>query len=616
MKEPESLLQQYFGHAAFRIGQKKAIDAILSGKDVLAVMPTGAGKSVCYQISALLLPGVTIVVSPLISLMKDQVEALHQVGIPAAYVNSSITSEEFYTTMQGIQYGQYKLLYVAPERLMTESFLRVAQRIPISMVAVDEAHCVSQWGQDFRQSYLDIPVFLSQLQKRPICTAFTATATAQVERDIARFLQLRQPETIKTGFDRKNLFFGVRTPRNKMEELLGILQENHGKSGIVYCATRKSVEEVCMVLCENGYAATRYHAGLSDRERARNQEDFLYDRKTVMVATNAFGMGIDKSNVSFVVHYNMPKDLESYYQEAGRAGRDGEPAQCILLYSGRDVRTNTFLIERSQEAAEIEDEDLRESLIAKSKERLKQMTFYATSTTCLRQRLLRYFGESAPDSCDNCSCCQTNYQKTDITLEAKKIISCVYRAQKAGYHLSRTMTANVLGGSKRDVIQQMHLDSLSTYGILQDLSQREIGAMIEELVRQECLILRDFHEYQELTLTPKAAAVIRDEKTITWRVPIIKKEKQIAKQHPDYEMPPEDAALFQELRALRKKLSEREGVPPFFIFSDATLRDMCRKRPINLHEMRQVAGVGVIKAQKYGRQFLGILRNHTSKSSE
>ena len=379
MNQPEKLLQQYFGHASFRTGQKQAIDAILSGRDVLAVMPTGAGKSVCYQISALLLRGVTIVISPLISLMKDQVEALRQVGIPAAYVNSSITQEEFYHTVQMVQQGQCRILYVAPERLMTDSFFRLTQQVPVSMIAVDEAHCVSQWGQDFRQSYLDIPVFMEQLPARPICTAFTATATKQVEADIARILKLQEPEIIHTGFDRKNLFFGVRRPNNKTRELFQLLRENDGKSGIVYCSTRKAVEEVCDALRENGFPATRYHAGLSDTERAQNQDDFLYDRQPIMVATNAFGMGIDKSNVSFVIHYNMPMDLESYYQEAGRAGRDGSPAQCILLYSGKDVRTNDFLLQRSRETTEVEDEETRQFLLEQGKERLKQMTFYHLS---------------------------------------------------------------------------------------------------------------------------------------------------------------------------------------------------------------------------------------------
>lgn len=392
-------------------------------------------------------------ISPLISLMKDQVEALRQVGVPAAYVNSSITSEEFYDTMQLVRMGECRILYVAPERLMTENFLRLTKKVKISMVAVDEAHCVLQWGQDFRQSYLDILVFIQQLSARPICTAFTATATQQVEDDIANILQLQQPEMIHTGFDRKNLFFGVCAPKNKMEALLQLMQENQGKSGIVYCSTRKTVEEVCASLCGKGYAASRYHAGLSDAERVQNQEDFLYDRKTIMVATNAFGIGIDKSNVSFVIHYNMPMDLESYYQEAGRAGRNGEPAQCVLLYQGKDVQINRFLIYRSKETNVPDDEALRNSLLDKSYEQLRQMTFYATSTTCLRKRILGYFSESAPESCGNCFCCQTNYREKDITLEAKKIISCVYRGQKQGYHLSKSMTANVLIGSQRETIK-------------------------------------------------------------------------------------------------------------------------------------------------------------------
>ena len=607
MIAPEVLLQKYYGHAAFREGQKKAIDAILQGRDVLAVMPTGAGKSVCYQISALLLPGVSIVISPLISLMKDQVEALHQMGIPAAYINSSISSEEFFQTMYLAQQGQYKILYVAPERLMTESFLRFASSVTISMVAVDEAHCVSQWGQDFRQSYLDIPVFVQQLPVRPICTAFTATATVQVEEDIAAILQLQQPERIKTGFDRKNLFFGVRRPRSKMEELLELIREFRGKSGIVYCTTRKSVEEVCDVLCDAGYAATRYHAGLSDAERARNQEDFLYDQKPIMVATNAFGMGIDKSNVSFVIHYNMPKDLESYYQEAGRAGRYGEPAQCILLYGGRDVRTNNFLIERSRETMEVEDPEQREFLIEKSKERLKQMTFYATSTTCLRRRMLQYFGERAPESCGNCSCCQTNYREEDGTMAAKMIISCVYRAQKSGYHLSRSMAANVLVGSKRETILRMGLDQLSTYGLMSKLTRREVQDWIDELVAQENLALRPFADYQELALTAGSVAIIRDEKKVMHRVPIVQEKLAAPAGTVDPTLSEADNALFQQLRELRTKLARNEGVPPYFIFSDATLRDMCRKKPGSMPEMRQVSGVGVIKAQKYGKQFLKIL---------
>ena len=579
MIQPEALLQQYFGHKAFRAGQKQAIDAILSGRDVLAVMPTGAGKSVCYQISALLLPGVTIVISPLISLMKDQVEALRQVGIPAAYINSSISQEEFYHSMQMLQQGQCRILYVAPERLMTESLLRLAQRVQISMIAVDEAHCVSQWGQDFRQSYLDIPVFMEQLPVRPVCTAFTATATKQVEADIARILKLRDPETIHTGFDRKNLFFGVRRPNSKMTELFHLLKENDGKSGIVYCSTRKAVEEVCASLCDTGFDATRYHAGLSDVERAQNQDDFLYDRKPIMVATNAFGMGIDKSNVSFVIHYNMPMDLESYYQEAGRAGRDGEPAQCILLYSGRDVRTNEFLLKRSRETMDVEDEETRQFLLNQGMERLKQMTFYATSTSCLRHRMLRYFGDHAPESCGNCSCCLTNYREEDATMAAKKIISCVYRAQKGGYHLSRTMTADVLIGSKKESLLRMRLDRLSTYGIIEKLTQKEVVGLIDELLQQENLALRPFQEYQELALTAGSVEIIRDQKKVMRRVPIVRGKAGGAggNKRPH--------SVCGRQRAVPKAAAgavgtgKTRGIPPYFIFSDATLRDMCRKKP-------------------------------------
>ncbi len=615
MMTPEALLEQYFGHASFRTGQRVVIDAILQGRDVLAVMPTGAGKSVCYQIPAMLLPGITIVISPLISLMKDQVEALHQVGIPAAYINSSISSEELYQTMQMAQQGTYRILYVAPERLMNNSFLQFANRVQISMVAVDEAHCVSQWGQDFRQSYLDIPTFVQQLPQRPICSAFTATATEQVEQDIAQILQLENPEMLKTGFDRKNLFFGVRQPQQKTDELMQIVQENSGKSGIVYCSTRKAVEKVCDELRGAGYAATRYHAGLPDAERAQNQEDFLYDRKTVMVATNAFGMGIDKSNVSFVVHYNMPKDLESYYQEAGRAGRDGEPAQCILLYSGQDVRTNLFLLERAREMMDVDDIELRDSLVEKSKERLKQMTYYATATTCLRHRMLRYFGEKSTESCGNCSCCLTNYQEVDATLDAKKIISCVYRAQKSGYHLSRTMTADVLTGSKKEAVLRMELNQLSTYGLLKDQSQRDVVQMIDELVQQEDLALRPFREYQELALTAGSVAIIREQKTVMRRVPTVQEKKVASSSGTDPTMSPQDNALFQKLRELRIQIANQEGVPAYIIFTDAALRDMCRKKPKTMSEFRQVSGVGVTKSQKYGKRFLGALSEHCNALS-
>ncbi|MGN0591786.1 MAG: DNA helicase RecQ [Ruminococcus sp.] len=597
--EPLQLLHEYFGHTSFRTGQAEAIDALLQGKDVLAVMPTGAGKSVCYQIPAMILPGLTLVISPLISLMKDQVESLHQAGIPAACINSSMTSEEYQMVMYEARQGHVRLLYVAPERLMTESFLRFAANMSISMITVDEAHCVSQWGQDFRQSYLDIAKFVQTLPQRPVIGAFTATATQQVCQDIIQFLMLHDPVRITTGFDRKNLYFGVEMPKDKSKALLSLLQQYKGKSGIVYCLSRKLVEQVCEELCHAGFVATRYHAGLTPEERAVNQEDFLYDRKTVMVATNAFGMGIDKSNVSFVIHYNMPKDLESYYQEAGRAGRDGEPAACILLYGGKDVRTNQFLIEQSRETAEVEDRDLRESLIAKSKERLKTMTIYSTSADCLRSYMLRYFGETAPPFCGNCSACLNHAEKKDITLEAMKIISCVYRGQQKRYHLSRTMAASVLTGSTKKTLLDMHLDQLSTYGIMRDYSVAAVLQMMDAMIAGGDLGLRPYKEYSELVLTAGSAAIIRKEKRVEVQLP--KRETTTAQQEMVSEA---DEALFQCLRKLRERIAAKEHVPPYVVFSNAALRDMCRRKPENMQEFMLVSGVGVMRSQKYGRSFL------------
>ena len=393
------ILKQYFGHTDFRQGQAPLIDAILSGRDVFGIMPTGAGKSVCYQIPGLMLEGITLVVSPLISLMKDQVNALTQSGVKAAYLNSSLSRGQYSQVLHRAAKGDYKIIYVAPERLTTESFLQFARQAKIAMVTVDEAHCVSQWGQDFRPSYLQIIEFIHQLPERPIISAFTATATAEVREDVISILCLQDPLVITTGFDRENLYFEVQKPSRKFSALLDILNQNKGKSGIIYCSTRKTVEETCRELNNTGFSATRYHAGLSDEERRANQEDFLYDRKELMVATNAFGMGIDKSNVSFIVHYNMPKNLESYYQEAGRAGRDGNPACCILLYSGQDVRTNQFLIEKSTEANRELTEEMRQVVREKDRERLKAMTFYCATTDCLREYILRYFGETAPNFC-------------------------------------------------------------------------------------------------------------------------------------------------------------------------------------------------------------------------
>lgn len=593
------LLHEYFGHTSFRDGQQEAVDALLNGKDVLAVMPTGAGKSVCYQLPALMLPGISIVISPLISLMKDQVENLRQSGIPAAFINSAMNSDEYQTVMYDARHGQYKLIYVAPERLLTESFLRFAANIEVSMITVDEAHCVSQWGQDFRQSYLDIAKFVEMLPKRPVIGAFTATATKQVRQDIVNLLKLDEPVEITTGFDRKNLYFGVEISKNKSKELLSLLRKYKDRSGIVYCISRKLVEQVSEELCDAGFAATRYHAGLSPEERAENQQDFIYDRKNIMVATNAFGMGIDKHNVSFVIHYNMPKDIESYYQEAGRAGRDGEPADCILLYSGKDVRTNQFLIEQSRESADVKDPSLIESLIAKGKERLKCMTFYCTSVECQRNYMLRYFGEKPAALCGNCSGCRGNTEKKDITLEAMKIISCVYRGQQKGYHLSRTKTAQVLTGSTQKSILEMRLDKLSTYGIMSNYSVSDVMQMIDSMIAGGELSTRQYREYSELVINAQSAAVIRKERLVEMMVSKKLKEDTV------YEnASPNEEKLFEQLRRLRAKISADENIPPYMVFSNASLRDMCRRKPQNMHELMDVSGVGVMRLQKYGEEFV------------
>ena len=416
------VLNEYFGYHSFREGQEKIIDAILRGEDALGIMPTGAGKSLCFQVPAMVMEGITLVISPLVSLMKDQVTALVAAGVPGAFLNSSLTERQYLKALEFASVGKYKIIYVAPERLLTVRFQNFVQKVNIAMVAVDEAHCASQWGQDFRPSYLDIPEFVDTLRKRPILTAFTATATTRVSDDIVKILRLNTPLQVVTGFDRKNLYYEVRKKQSKKNELMDIVRDHRNESGIVYCTTRKKVEEVCNFLNKEGFKATRYHAGLELNERRENQEKFIYDKVNIMVATNAFGMGIDKSDVRFVVHFNMPKDIESYYQEAGRAGRDGESAQCILLYSSNDVSTNKFLIENSRQndVMDFEEEKIRQKMIAEDLRRLEQMNFYCQTTECLRTYVLRYFGENVKAGCGNCSNC---YEKITKEERKKRIIA-------------------------------------------------------------------------------------------------------------------------------------------------------------------------------------------------
>ena len=606
-----SILKQYFGHTVFRPGQESLIDGILSGRDVLGVMPTGSGKSLCYQIPALLMPGLTLVVSPLISLMKDQVAALLGVGVKAAFINSSLTLKQLQAVYQRLREDSYKIVYIAPERLASDGFVRLMQEQKISLVAVDEAHCISQWGQDFRPSYLKIVEFLEKLPSPPVLSAFTATATAQVRQDIIGILKLNAPLSIVTGFDRPNLFFDVQRPKNKMTALRSLIGARYGKSGIVYCATRAAVERVSDDLNAHGIGATRYHAGLSDEERRRNQDDFQFDRKPVMVATNAFGMGIDKSNVSFVIHYNMPKSLEAYYQEAGRAGRDGEKADCILLFAAGDITTAKFLIQNSGDNEELSAAE-QAQVKKRDYRRLEQMTGYCKTTGCLRNNILDYFGQNHEDPCENCGNCKSTYTMTDITLEAQMILSCITRVKhQLGYYVGATLIGQVLRGSKDKRILELNLDGLSTYGLMRQESRSRIGEYIEFLAGEGYLYTNP--QYATLELTEQSAKVLFQGETVAMAVkspPSFEGLKKKGKKQFTQRNAAEESGLLTALKALRTRLAQEEGVPAYIIFSNATLADMASKAPHNIYEFLEVSGVGEVKAARYGEAFLGAIATY------
>lgn len=594
MSDKLSVLKDYFGHDSFRDGQEQIVDALLDGRDALCIMPTGAGKSMCYQIPALLFDVVTIVVSPLISLMKDQVGSLVQSGVPAAYINSSLSYPQFLRVLSNVEHGKYKIIYVAPERLLTDGILDTCKKIKISMVAVDEAHCVSQWGQDFRPSYLKIISFVESLANRPIIGAFTATATNDVKEDIKKILRLENPFEITTGFDRPNLFFGVIKSSSKDEKLIDLIRERGDRSGIVYCATRKNVESVCELLCDNGFSAARYHAGLDEYERRKNQEDFVFDRKNIMVATNAFGMGIDKSNVTYVIHYNMPKNIESYYQEAGRAGRDGGEADCILLYSPKDVRLNRFMIENSEGNDELtieENEQIRESDF----ERLKYMTFYSTTNDCLRGFILRYFGGEKKAYCGKCSNCLSVHKLVDVTIDAQKIMSCIART---GQRYGKTVICDVLKGSKSEKILKAELNNQSTYGIMKEVTARHIFGTIDFLAEKEYISADN--ETEVLKLLPKSRDVLFGRERLVMKK-VENSEKVVKTHRPEV---PVNSELLDALKALRKGIASKKSVPAYVIFTDATLIDMCKKCPETPDEMLEVSGVGRTKLEKFGKQFL------------
>lgn len=608
----EEALKKYFGYDSFREGQELLVDSVLQGRDVLGVMPTGAGKSICYQIPALLMPGITLVVSPLISLMKDQVSSLNQAGIHAAFLNSSLTAGQYRTALKYTLEGRYKIIYVAPERLLTEEFLAISRQLNISMLSVDEAHCISQWGQDFRPSYLKILDFVNQLPRRPVLSAYTATATREVREDILALLNLQDPVSLTTGFDRKNLKFMVQHPQDKFKTVLHYLEEHEDGCGIIYCLTRKVVEEVCEKLQKEGYSVTRYHAGLSDHERQKNQEDFIYDRKRIMVATNAFGMGIDKSNVRYVIHYNMPKNIESYYQEAGRAGRDGLPSECLLLYAGQDVVTNQFFIDKMEQ--EELDVQTAEVIKEREKERLKKMTFYCFTNECLRDYILRYFGEYGSNYCGNCSNCLTQFEEKDVSETAKLLIGCVKTSRQ---RYGMTVIVDTLRGSKAAKIQKLRMNENPYYEKGAEIPVYQLRQVLNYLILQEYLLLTD-DEYPVVRLTEHSESVLNGTRTVLMKVakeePKVKNEKKekaakTARTSKALEGLERDIdrELFQKLRELRLEIAKEEKVPPYIVFSDKTLIHMCQIRPKTKEEMLMVSGVGEMKYEKYGERFLEVM---------
>ncbi len=605
-------LKTYFGYDTFREGQESIVESILEHRDVLAIMPTGAGKSICYQIPALMLPGITLVISPLISLMQDQVKALNEAGIHAAYINSSLTENQISKALHLAAGGRYKIIYVAPERLENYGFLEFARQVEISMVTVDEAHCISQWGQDFRPSYLKIVEFVCNLPVRPIVSAFTATATEEVKNDILCTLNLSAPGVVVTGFDRKNLYYSVENIRRKDDFVAGYIEKHSTESGIIYCATRKNVDNLYEMLFKKGVPVTRYHAGLNNGIRKQNQDDFIYDRTPVIVATNAFGMGIDKSNVRYVIHYNMPQSMENYYQEAGRAGRDGENSQCILLFSAQDVMIDRMLLD-SRDFTDVDEED-EELLRQRDIRRLQIMEGYCKTTGCLRNYILEYFGEKTSGPCDNCGNCHREYHEKDMTAEAKQVMNCV--AETRGRY-GLTIVLGTLMGAKRARLRELGTDHYKTYGVLSGHSEAELRTLISQMTEMGYLYQTQ-ERYSVLRLgniTP-----LKDENTHvvirTYKEKEPDKKKTVSKTVRKRSTDALTSAgydLFEVLRKLRLEIAREESMPPYIVFNDRTLIDMCVKKPSNESELLTVSGVGENKLKKYGRRFLEEIQNFCMK---
>ena len=606
-------LKTYFGYDTFRPGQEEIIDHILAGEDVLAVMPTGAGKSLCYQLPALLMPGITVVVSPLISLMMDQVKALNEAGIHAAYINSSLTENQIGKALEVAKSGQYKIIYVAPERLETPRFLDFACHTELSMITVDEAHCISQWGQDFRPSYVRILSFIQQLPVRPVVSAFTATATERVREDILGSLNLERPYETVTGFDRENLYFEVQRAKDKKERIRTYLEEHREDSGIIYCATRKGVDELYLYLENAGFSVGRYHAGMGAEARRTSQEDFIYDRTKMMIATNAFGMGIDKSNVRYVLHYNMPQSMENYYQEAGRAGRDGEPAECILYYSPQDTMINQMLLESKEDYREYTPEELR-MIQAQDMERLRKMEAYCMTTKCLRGCILNYFGEQAGETCGNCSNCLEEFEEMDAAEAAADVVRCV---RASGQRFGRNVIAGTLLGENTAKIRNYRMDQNPVYGKQSKMGQALIKDVIRTMLERGYL-RQTQDKYALLKLTEASEQLLEQEEPF-----VIRYKKETEKQTASVkngtgrraaqtaELTEKGKELFEELRGLRMELARERAVPPYVVASDKTLRDMCIKIPLTESEMLDVSGMGAKKLEQYGRQFLEKIRKVT-----
>ena len=589
------MLETYFGYTSFRPAQEAPIASLLRNEDVIGIMPTGAGKSICFQIPALCKAGLTIVFSPLISLMKDQVDGLLVQNIPASLINSTLTQAEFNKTMYEVRSGKIKLLYIAPERLSSNFFCNVLRALPIAQVIVDEAHCISEWGHDFRPSYRLIGEWLNSLPKRPIVGAFTATATKYVENDIKKLLGLDTANVYVTGFDRPNLSFSViRTPK-RMDYVVHYVREHANENGIIYCATRKDVDRVYENLTRAGIKAGHYHGGLNDEVRHEMQNAYADDKLQVMVATNAFGMGIDKSNVRYVLHYQMPRNMESYYQEAGRAGRDGAPAECILLYSGQDVQVHKYLIEQSIETPERQNVELR---------KLQSMIDYCFCSNCLRKYMLNYFGESTIwTTCDNCSSCKGSADKVNVTKEAKAIFRAIMGTDE---RYGASMITSIVRGERTDRIMRAGHDALPVFGLLSNVDEKSIKGLIQQFVASGYL-RSSTGKYPVLSLTAGAEEVLAGRKEveeIRQHVSVPSRNSKSATSVARGKSSPTSGGLFEHLRQHRKRLAEEAGLRPYLIFPDTVLIDLANLRPTTLGEFGNVKGVGTAKLKKYGLTFL------------